>query len=102
MEFIVEKSKIFEIILKMIEKEIDSFSDFDNSIELYDESEKCLIKYQIITKELYFDHSLRNYILGFMNFIPHHTVHDAMKVFFNSHFPDKEVKRVIAANIVKF
>ena len=86
----------------MIDKEIDSYSELDDSIELYDKDMTCLIKYMIQTKELYFDHSLRNYIMNFMSFVQLETFNEALVLFFNHHFPDRKVKRVNSANIVRF
>ena len=103
MKYIIEQSKLIEFVVTMISNEIIEYSIHEESgqYQLRDKDDKCLLNYQSKSKELYYDHSLYEFI---RNFIPigwdTDTFKMAVKEFFNSEFPDLVVRSVHGAHIV--
>jgi hypothetical protein len=103
MKYIIEQSKLIEFVVTMIDHEIENYYIHEQSGQyvLNNKDGKCLINYVPNSKELYYDHSLYEFI---RNFIPigydTDTFKEGVKEYFNSEFPDLVVKRVHGANIV--
>ena len=103
MKFVIEESKLIKLIVLAIENEMESYYIHEPSGQyvLNNENGKCLMNYIPKAKELYYDHSLREYI---EKFIPIgydvETFKEGVKEYFNSEFPDLVVKHVTGANIV--
>ena len=105
MKYVIEQSKLIEFVVTMIDHEIENYSTHEQSGQyaLNNKDGKCLINYVPNSKELYYDHSLFEFI---RNFIPigydMDTFMEGVKEYFNSQFPDLVVKRVHGANIVSY
>jgi hypothetical protein len=103
MKYIIEQSKLIEFVVTMISHEIIEYSIHEESgqYQLRDKEEKCLLNYQSKSKELYYDHSLYEFI---RNFIPigydTDTFKEGVKEYFNFEFPDLVVRSVHGAHIV--
>jgi hypothetical protein len=89
----------------MIENDIVEYSIHEQSGQyaLNNKDGKCLLNYLPNSKELYYDHSLWDYISQFIP-IGYDTdiFKEGVKEYFNTQFPDMMVKRVYGANIVSF
>jgi hypothetical protein len=105
MKYIIEQSKLIELVVSMINPEIEEYSIHEQSGQyaLNNREGKCILNYIPDSKELYYDHSLFEYI---SKFIPigydTDTFKEGVKEYFNSQFPDLIVRGVYGANIVSF
>ena len=105
MKYIIEQSKLIELVVSMINPEIEEYYIHEQSGQyaLNNREGKCILNYLPNSKELYYDHSLWDYI---SQFIPigydTDTFKEGVKEYFNSQFPDLIVRRVYGANIVSF
>ena len=103
MKYIIEKTRLIELVVEMINHEIEDYYIHEKSGQyaLNDKDGKCLINYVPNHKELYYDHTLREFI---EKFIPIgydiDTFREAVKKYFKFQFPDLMVKHVTGANIV--
>ena len=103
MNYTIDENRIIELVVEMISKQMDSYYIHEKSGQyaIQDKEGKCLINYGSNNKELYYDYSLREFIEKFMPFMEFDTFKKAVKEYFNSEFPELQVKRVYGANIVK-
>ena len=89
----------------MLNPEIEEYSIYEESGQyaLNNREGKCVMNYLPSSRELYYDHSLWEYI---SKFIPigydTDTFKDGVKAYFNSQFPELMVRQVYGANIVSF
>jgi hypothetical protein len=103
MKYIIEQSKLIELVVSMINPEIEEYSIHEQSGQyaLNNREGKCILNYIPDSKELYYDHSLFEYI---SKFIPigydTDTFKEGVKEYFNSQFPDLVVRSVHGAHIV--
>ena len=102
---LISKNRFSEFVVNMIESEIENYSVHETSGELALNTKEgtCLMNYLPSSKELYYDRSLREYITKFIplgNDID--IFNELVKEYFNTHFPEMEVRRVYSANIVSF
>jgi hypothetical protein len=103
MKYLISQDRLIELTVSMINPEIEEYSIHEESgqYQLRDREGKCIINYQSKSKELYYDHSLWDYV---SKFIPigydTDTFREGIKTYFNSHFPDLIVRQVYGANIV--
>lgn len=103
MKYTISKDRLAELTSSMIENEIENYSVHEESgqYQLNTKEGKCLINYQSKSKELYYDHSLWEFISKFVPLgYDTDTFKEGVKQYFNSQFPDMMVKRVYGANIV--
>ena len=103
MKYLINKDRLVEFTVSMINPEIEEYSIHEESgqYQLRNREGKCVINYQSKSKELYYDHSLWEYV---SKFIPigydTDTFKEGVQEYFNYQFPDLIVKRVYGANIV--
>lgn len=103
MNYTISKDRLVQLTSTMIEYEIENYSVHEESgqYQLNTKEGKCLINYQSKSKELYYDHSLWEFI---SKFVPLgwdvDTFKEGVKEYFNSQFPDLPVRIVYGANIV--
>jgi hypothetical protein len=105
MKYIIEKSKLIELVVSMINPEIEEYYIHEKSGQygLNNREGKCVMNYLPNSKELYYDHSLWEWI---SQFIPigydTDTFKEGVKEYFNSQFPELKVRQVYGANIVSY
>lgn len=102
MKYSISEDRLIDIVFSMYEKEIESYflDELTGRIGLQDNDGKTLLYYVPQSRELWYDHSIREFAHKFMPFLDLDLFKDAAKKFFNEHFPDKHVKVVSGANIV--
>lgn len=103
MKYTISQDRLAELTSTMIENEIENYSVHEESgqYQLRTKEGKCLINYLSKSKELYYDHSLWEFISKFVPLgYDTDTFMEGVKQYFNSQFPELEVKRVYGANIV--
>jgi len=103
MKYTISKDRLIELVVTMINPEIEEYSIHEKSgqYQLNNREGKCIMNYVPNHKELYYDHSLWEYI---SKFIPigwdTDTFKEGVKKYFNYHFPELKVRTVTGANIV--
>ena len=102
MKYSISKSRILELVLMMITPEIVEYWIHEKSgqLGLNNRDGKCVMNYIPRSKELYYDHSLWEYV---SKYIPIgydiDIFKEGVKEYFNSQFPDMLVRSVHGANI---
>ena len=104
MKYTIKQSKLIKMIVKMINVEIEEYTvhEYSGQYALNNREGKCLMNYLPTSKELYYDHSLREYITKFIPIGYDGIFEEGAKEYFNYYFPDMIVKGVYGANIVSF
>lgn len=102
MNYIINENKVIELVVEMISNQMVSYYIHDKSGQyaLQDKEGKCLINYVPNSKELYYDHSLRQFIEKFLPIMTLENFKSAVEKYFETQFEDYEVRRVTGAHIV--
>jgi len=102
-EYEEEYPKWQKIMIKFLEMEINSYSENDDTIVLFNDKnkDKTLMRYDKKNEQIWWDYSLEKML---MNFVPYGYISKhfkyAIQDFFKKHFPDYGVRDITAANIV--
>jgi len=102
MKYTISEDRLIDIVFSIYEKEIDSYyvEEQNGRIALQDKDSKVLLYYVPQSKELWYDHSVREFAHKFMPFLDLDIFKEGAKKFFKEHFPDEHVKGVSGANII--
>jgi hypothetical protein len=105
MKYTINKDRLIKLTVSMINPEIEEYyiEEKDGRYALNNREGKCIMNYLPSSKELYYDHSLWEYISKFLPLgWDIDLFQEGVKEYFNSQFPDLNVRRVYGANIVTF
>jgi hypothetical protein len=101
-EYEEEYPKWGKIMIKFLSMEINSYSENDNTIVLFNDKDesKYLMRYNKDNEELYWDYSLENMLIKFVpyGYVSRHFKY-AIQDYFKKHFSQYGIRRITAANI---
>lgn len=101
-EYEEEYPKWSKIMVKFLSMEINSYSENDNTIVLFNDKDesKYLMRYNKDNEELYWDYSLENMLIKFVpyGYVSRHFKY-AIQDYFKKHFSQYGIRRITAANI---
>ena len=104
-EYEEEYPKWGRLMVNFLDTQIDSYSENDDTIILFDENDesKTLMRYDKKGEELYWDYSLHDNMLKFIpfNYMSRHFKY-AVQDYFKKHFSDYGIRRITGANITKY
>ena len=104
-EYEKEYPKWGKLIIKLLEKDINSYAEINdgNIIVLLNDKnlDKNLIKYDKINEILWYDYSLQENLESYMPYGSRHFKY-AVQDFFKKHFPQYGVRELTAANLLSY
>ena len=101
-EYEEEYPKWGKTMINFLEMNIDSYSEDDDVIVLFNDRDesKYLIRYDKKNEQIWWDYSLEKNLSGYIpyGYLSRHFKY-AIQDFFKKHFPDYGVRQITAANI---
>lgn len=101
-EYEEEYPKWKKILINFLETKIDSYSENDNVIVLFNNGDKSkyLIRYNKDNEQIWYDYSLKDNLEGYIpyGYLSRHFKY-AVQDFFKKHFPEYGVREINAASI---
>jgi hypothetical protein len=101
-EYEEEYPKWKKILINFLETKIDSYSENDNVIVLFNNGDKSkyLIRYNKDNEQIWYDYSLKDNLEGYIpyGYLSRHFKY-AVQDFFKEHFPEYGVREINAASI---
>ena len=104
-EYEEEYPKWGKIMVKFLSMEISSYSENDDTIELFNDKnkDKTLMRYDKKNEQIWWDYSLEDMLVKLVpyGYVSRHFKY-AIQDFFKKHFPQYGVRGITAANIVSY
>ena len=104
-EYEEEYPKWSKIMIRFLSMEINSYSENDDTIVLFNDKnkDKTLIRYNKKNEQIWWDYSLKDMLMKFIPdaYISRHYKY-AVQDFFKKHFPQYGVREITGANIVSY